>query len=347
MRTKLLILAGFAAAALLVTAVMTTSSPAAGAGKGKTDAAKADPAGPYDPAKAPGYRPEEVKKMEAALPTKAPAKPIKPRKLMVYVESKGFYHDSIPLIATTIKAMGDKLGTWETTYANDPSVFTPEELAKYDAVFMANTVGEHPNTDAGKAAFVAFLKGGKGLMACHAGADCNHPWAEYQDMTGGEFDGHVWGEPKASVRNEDPTSPLCSMFDPKGFTAQEEYYTFKTPDAKRAEGYSRDKLHILLSIDLETSKLDPTKGHRKDGDYAVSWIHQYGQGRVFYTSLGHRHEHFWSAPILAHYLAGFQYALGDLKADDTPSAKLKDHKINPGPSLDTPVINPMNPGNNT
>ena len=28
-------------------------------------------------------------------------------------------------------------------------------------------------------------------------------------------------------------------------------------------------------------------------------------------------------PMLEHVLAGIQYALGDLKADDTPSAKLK------------------------
>jgi hypothetical protein len=337
-------LAGILAMAIVVAALATRTTSAADPTKGK--AAKAAPGastgGDYDPlTKA---KPDELKKMEAALPAKAIATPAKPRKLLVYVESKGYYHDSIPLIAATIKAMGDKTGAWETTFCDDVTIFNDaEKLGKFDAIFMDNTVGEHPNTDEGKKNLVAFVKGGKGLMACHAGADCNHPWAEYQEMVGGEFDGHVWGEPKASVRNEDPTSPLCIMFDAKGFTAQEEYYTFKTPDARRPEGYSRDKLHILLSLDLDASKLDPSKGHRKDGDYAVSWIHKYGDGRVFYTSLGHRHEHFWSAPILAHYLAGFQYALGDLKADDTPTAKLKDHKITAGPSIDTPVINPMNP----
>jgi hypothetical protein len=31
---------------------------------------------------------------------------------------------------------------------------------------------------------------------------------------------------------------------------------------------------------------------------------------------------FWNAPLLEHFLAGIQYALGDLKADSTPSASL-------------------------
>ena len=62
---------------------------------------------------------------------------------------------------------------------------------------------------------------------------------------------------------------------------------------------------------------------RPDGDYAVSWIHNYGKGRVFYTVLGHTAADFWNPPILAHFLAGIQYALGDLDADSTPSGARK------------------------
>jgi uncharacterized protein len=348
MRTKWLVLAGLAAAVMvLAMAVAPSFSTAADTkDKAKAEAPKQPnvPAGPYDPATAKGANAVEFKKMEAALPTEAPAKPAKPRKLLVFVGSTGFYHDAEPIAAAAIKAMGDKLGTWETTFSSEDSIFSAESLAKFDGVFMNNTNGNHITTDEAQKALSEFVKGGKGLMGTHAGGDCNHSWAGYFDLIGGEFDGHVWGVPKASVRNEDPKSPLCSMFPEQGFVAPEEYYTFKTPTEQRPQGYSREKLHILLSIDLETSKLDPSKGHRKDGDYAVSWIGKVGEGRVFYCSMGHLHEHFWSPPMLKHYLAGIQYALGDLKADDTPTAKLKDHKINPGPPMDTPVINPINPG---
>ena len=60
----------------------------------------------------------------------------------------------------------------------------------------------------------------------------------------------------------------------------------------------------------------------QDKDFPVSWIRRYEKGRVFYTSLGHYVYIFWNAPVLEHFLAGIQYALGDLKANDTPSARL-------------------------
>ena len=51
---------------------------------------------------------EEVVKMTAALPEKAPAQPKQPRKLLVYSLAKGFPHDSIPLGRKTFEAMGKK-----------------------------------------------------------------------------------------------------------------------------------------------------------------------------------------------------------------------------------------------
>jgi uncharacterized protein len=339
MRTKLLILAGLALGALMVAALSPTLSTAAGAAKAKTEAAKA-PEGPYDPTKAQGYHADEVKKMEAALPAQAFVKPAKARKLLVYVESKGYYHDSIPLAAVTFKALGDKTGAWETTISNDTAIWTPENLAKFDGVMMDNTVTNVPDTEAGKAALAAFVKNGGGLMGIHAAADCNHMngkqwWPEYYNMIGGEFAGHPWG--KVSVKIEDPTSPLCSMFDGKGFVINEEIYTFKQVDPK-AEGYSRDKLHILLSVDMDKSGYKDTT--RKDMDYALAWIHPYGQGHVFYCAFGHGHDHFYNPTLLKFYLAGIQYALGDLKADAMPSAQIKNAKIVPGAEMNSQPINP-------
>jgi type 1 glutamine amidotransferase len=57
-----------------------------------------------------------------------------------------------------------------------------------------------------------------------------------------------------------------------------------------------------------------------DKDFPVSWIRAHGKGRVFYSTLGHGSPVFWNATVLEHFLAGIQYALGDLRADDKPSA---------------------------
>jgi type 1 glutamine amidotransferase len=60
----------------------------------------------------------------------------------------------------------------------------------------------------------------------------------------------------------------------------------------------------------------------RDHDYALSWIQRVGQGRVFYEALGHHESIYYNNPdMLALVLAGMQYVLGDLKADDSPSKK--------------------------
>ena len=96
------------------------------------------------------------------------------------------------------------------------------------------------------------------------------------------------------MKVDDPKSPLTAMFEGKGFEFSDEIYTFKDP-------YSREKLHILLSVDWENASLP--KGNRDDNDYALAWIHDFGKGHVFYCAFGHQHEVFWNPTILKFYLA--------------------------------------------
>ena len=76
-----------------------------------------------------------------------------------------------------------------------------------------------------------------------------------------------------------------------------------------------NRFGLRLSGEVE----DTGKGkYGKDGLYPISWCDEYGEGRIFYCSLGHRDEIFWNPVVLQHYLAGIQFALGDLEADATP-----------------------------
>ena len=59
---------------------------------------------------------------------------------------------------------------------------------------------------------------------------------------------------------------------------------------------------------------------RADNDIAVSWIRSYGKGRIFYMTIGHLPRLFATPPLAKFFLAGVQFALGDLYADTTPSA---------------------------
>ena len=145
-------------------------------------------------------------------------------------------------------------------------------------------------------------------------------WPEFNKMIGGFFKFH-WLDPQLiTTKIDDPKSPVTAMFHGQEFEIHDETYTFGM------DTYSRTNLHILTSIDYDKmSDADKAKEDypRADHDYGLSWIRREGKGRVFYEAHGHSERVYAITPMLEHVLAGVQYALGDLKADDSPSVKPK------------------------
>ena len=261
--------------------------------------------------------PEEVKRIEAAVPTKATVKPARPRKLLVFSLGKGHVHTAIPYGAKALELMGRKTGAFEAVHSTDPAVFKPVSLERFDAICFNNSNRMDFFKDpALRKSVIDFVKGGKGLVGIHAATTNFAPqyaldWPEGAEMLGGIFDGHPWHE-KVAIKLDDPNHPLNAAFGGKGFEITDEIYQFRGP-------YSRKMLRVLLSLD--TTRTDMNKGkriRRKDNDFAVSWVRSYGKGRVFYCSLGHDHPVFWNPAVLKHYCDGIQFALGDLPAETTP-----------------------------
>jgi len=143
-------------------------------------------------------------------------------------------------------------------------------------------------------------------------------WPEFNKLIGGYFKYH-WPDPQLiTVKIDDPNSPLTAMFHGKEFEIHDETYTFQQ------ESFSRKNVHVLTSIDYDKmSAADKAKENnpRSDADYALSYIRREGKGRVFYEGHGHSYRVYAMTPMLEHLRAGIQYALGDLKADDSPSVK--------------------------
>lgn len=277
----------------------------------------------------------ETQKIIAALPDKPEVAPQKPRKLLVFYRTDGFPHSSIPYFNKMLVELGKKTGVFESTLSQSYADLTAENLKNYDAVYFNNTC--RMNTPASvKTALQEFVKSGKGFAGNHGAGDNWHDWPEGKEMLGAEFVCHPYG--RIQVKLDDPQSPLNAVFGGKSFPYQDEIYAFKEP-------YSRAKLHVLLSIDYANSpdvpKAEATlkeraasekasasdkafvEAARADHDYAIAWIRRWGEGRVFYCSLGHVHSVTWDPAIVRFNLAGIQYALGDLKADDAPSASKK------------------------
>jgi len=144
-------------------------------------------------------------------------------------------------------------------------------------------------------------------------------WPEFNTMIGGFFKFHWNDGQEITYKVDDPDSPLTKMFKGKPpLVVVDETYTFGR------ETYSRKNLRVLTSIDYAKMTDEDKKKEqnpRADGDYALSWIRREGKGRVFYEAHGHNEKIYAITPILEHVLAGMQYALGDLQADDSPSQK--------------------------
>jgi len=272
----------------------------------------------------------ELQQIEAALPQKATARPAKPRKLFIFTRTEGFTHSSIMYAARAVEMMGRKTGAFRSVISDDMAMFDPDTIGQFDAIFFDNTTGlkfmdENKKPDLKRRqALLDFVDGGKGVIGNHGAVDNFRQWPEGAALIGAIFAGHPWGH--VPVKLDDPEHPLLKVFGGKGFWIKDEMYKMGGP-------YSREKLRVLLSFDM--GKLPNDAKGREDKDNAVAWIQQVGKGRVFYCSLGHAHNIFWNETILQFYLDGIQYALGDLKADATPSAKLS-----PQP---TPVLAPEKP----
>ena len=298
---------------------------------------------------------EAAARIAAAAPQTAAAKPARPRKVLVLTESaqaletarqvpghKFVPHESAPHAAEAVVQLGRKTGAFEATVVTDAEGFTAENLKDYDAIVLANVYldkkfygvpatardkktdktrqqylqeEEKPVFAARQKAFEEFVRSGKGLVGIHNATAAALDWPQYNVMVGGTHFGHAWWAHQAvPLKVEDPGSPLCAAFAGKGFEIKDDIYYFAAP-------YSREQVHVLLSVDTARAPKSMTDD-RPDGDYPVSWIKPHGQGRVFYTSLGHQAETFQNAAFLKHLLDGVQYALGDLKADASPGKPL-------------------------
>jgi hypothetical protein len=274
-------------------------------------------------------------KIDAALPAKAPARSKRARQLLILnvnVADPGRrpdIHDSIPHGNYAIEAMGKKTGAYTAVLSTDIEALRPDNLKHFDAICFNNTTGVLTNDPRLRESLLSFVANGKGFVAFHAGGGATfvqYPkydqFPAFGEMVGGyENGGHPW-QPRDTVyvRVEDPGNPVNAAFQGQEFPIQDQIFQFQEP-------YSREKLHVLLSIDLEKSDFDPSKrrfwpARLADKDFPVAWIKTYHRGRVYYSVLGHSPAMFWNPSLLQHFLAGIQYALGDLKADATPTARL-------------------------
>lgn len=263
-----------------------------------------------------------------------------PKKVLVVTTTTGFRHSSIPNLEKVIAQLGKDSGGFTVDFVQQPpgkpadlkkdateaqsaafktaedawavslkaalQKLSPESLKNYDGVIFASTTGDLPVPD--PQGLLDWIKAGHAFIGIHAASDTFHKWPGFIEMLGGEFARHG---PQVGVEclNEDPQHPANAQLGKTWTISQEEIYQFKNYDAA--------KVHDLLILDKHPENNSP-------GHFPVSWCKPFGDGKVFYTSLGHREDIIDADPNLkdrknsaeiskayqAHILGGINWALG-------------------------------------
>jgi type 1 glutamine amidotransferase len=268
----------------------------------------------------------ERRAIEAGLPHQALAKPKKPRKLLVIdlCPAGGYYHATIAHANLALGLLAKYTGAFEPTFSNDLDNLKYPKIKQWDAVFLNSVVGEvFPDPEV-LSGLERFVREGGGVAGIHGSTYASMDLPEYGEMMGAQ-DGPHRVEP-ATLKVEDPNSPLTKPFAAseitKAFGGHEFQYVDEFYHFLPTGPYSREKLHVLISIDTAKSDMTEWQGIRPDNDYGLVWIKTYGKGRVFNCAMGHTPTLFATRPLAEMILGGIQYVLGDLDADATPSAKL-------------------------
>lgn len=236
------------------------------------------------------------------------------KKVLAVGMSEGWQHDSVSDALATIYNLGKETGIWDTYIRTDTQLITKKKLkgnAKnldfFDAVFFMTT-GELPMDASQKADLISFVRDdGKGFLGAHNATDTFYKWPEYGELIGGYFDGHPWNQFEATVKVEDRGFPATRHF-PESFVIRDEIYQTKN--------LSRFSVRVLMSLD--TSNVDMTAKGVHSNDIPLTWVREYGKGRVFYNGFGHPPE-VWSQPdIQTMWIEAVKWTLGLTDGDATP-----------------------------
>lgn len=268
----------------------------------------------------PGYRWAACLSVIACLSTIGIAadKPAKPVKTLFLTQSAGFRHGSVTRpegklspaeIAMT--QFGQETGLIDVHCTQDAAAdFTKDNLQKHDLV-MFYTTGDLPIAEADKEYFYKewLPKKGHAFVGFHSATDTYHSDERYWDMIGGTFNGHPWNSKDLeTISVHDTGHPAMKPFGEE-FEFNDEIYQYKN--------WQPQKVRVLMSLNMAKTKT------KQPYMVPVSWVKEYGQGRMFYTNLGHNDKTWTDKKFLAHVDGGLRWAIGLIDADATPNPELQ------------------------
>lgn len=229
-----------------------------------------------------GFPIYETDRPEIIIPNDQPA-------VLLFSKTTAFRHgEAIQSLASDMDSIA-RSRNWYLFKTEEGGVFNSDQLPSFDVVIWNNSTGP-VLTKEQRAVFQEYIKSGGGFVGIHGAGDFSHKWEWYtKELIGADFSHHPIKnqiQPATVYLSADADS---SWTTPPLWTQRDEWYVFYNSPAQSG-------VEILYWIDGET--IDPSGNllFIKDKDFGmgsihpVSWTKNIGQGRSFYTSMGHNKE---------------------------------------------------------
>jgi type 1 glutamine amidotransferase len=227
-------------------------------------------------------------------------------RILVFSKTTGYRHASITNGIDAIRELGAQ-HNFAVDATEDSNAFTKNTLARYQAVVLLSVTGDVFNPEQERA-FRDYVLGGGGLAAIHGAvfgpSACEEKWTWYGEMFCCAFTNHSAVLP-ATINVEDTAHPSMTGL-PLHWQRTDEWYNFS--------GSPRGCARVLATLDESTYA-----GGKMGGDHPIAWCRRLGQGRMWYTALGHTEASFSEALFRQHLLGGIQVAAGQATAGFTPN----------------------------
>lgn len=242
----------------------------------------------------------------------------KKARILMVTTSKTYTHNPVKRekeelapAEVAVTQLGQASGLFTVDCTQDPvRDLTPENLKNYDIVFFYT---QGPSLEVPEKNMEFFLntwlkQKGHGFVATHSSTDTYGEYKPYWDMIGGTFVEHPWNSgDTVTISVHDTKHPGSKMWGAE-FTIKDEIY--------RYVHWQPEKVHVLMSLNMAKC------GLKKPYHVPVSWVKTYGDGKIFYTNLGHNTETWTNKQFIESLLGGIKWVLGQEPGDATPNPEV-------------------------
>lgn len=222
-------------------------------------------------------------------------------RVLVYTKNGvGYVHDNIGSAVNCIQALG-KSNKFIVDVADDPSIFTDDQLKKYNLLIFTSTNNDVFGNDAQRVAFRRYIEAGGGFVGVHSVTGTERNWTWFKMMLGETFSWHA-NHQSFSIKNLNPSHPSMKGV-PNLWTKKDECYFGK----ELYPGIQVLMAHDLSTLDTAQKDLIIKNAGSFKHYYPAVWYQNFEGGHIWITTLGHLIENYQDPIYINHLLQGIKF----------------------------------------